>query len=125
MHSPSRFLFDWRNPIGYLIAVTIQYIQASYLFLFAATMVSAGIGYYLLGMAIATEIKVGLNSMSESAKLDENQLQMIEQLRDIVEIHSFLYELSELYSPFFVSFDSILAGKLLFLFSEFSVDSLT
>lgn len=69
-----RFPFDWRNPIGYLIALSSQFIADTYFFIFVACVVAFGLGIFLFLLAAAKDIKTDLRLLNKCAKLTKNQL---------------------------------------------------
>lgn len=88
-----RFPSDWHTPTGYFCAVIILYLQALYLFLCVTTGVSVILGYFFCGHAWFIELCTNINSLNDNAKLDGNRAKMVEQISDIVEMHSILFEL--------------------------------
>ena len=88
--------FDWKNPIGYLIAFAIQYISLGHLYILGAAVISLEIGCYLWMMELIEDIKNDINSINKTAKLRKNQTQMSKQLTDSIEFHSKVKQLSEI-----------------------------
>lgn len=70
-----RFPFDTKNPIGYLIAVTFEYMQITYEFFLLANLLSLAIGSFSYAMSINKDIKCVLFSMNAYATNKENQFQ--------------------------------------------------
>lgn len=68
-----RFPFDWNNPIGYLIAVTLEYIILAYEFFVVACLVGLGIGANLLGILVIKDIQSIVQSINSEAKATKNQ----------------------------------------------------
>lgn len=66
-----RFPFDRNNPIGYLIAVVIEYIIIDYELLIVACTLGLGIGMYWFAISVAKEIKRILRSINIEAQTDE------------------------------------------------------
>lgn len=95
-----RFPWDWQTPTGYFLAVIIQYIQTVYLFLFASISFSIGIGGFLFGNTVMKDMCAIINSINDNAQFDGNRTQMMEQLSQLIETHSFALELSEMHSVF-------------------------
>lgn len=63
----SRFPFDTKNPIGYVIAVIVQYICQKLLLMFGATLICFGIGIFLFTMALVNDVKSSLMNVQRSA----------------------------------------------------------
>lgn len=96
----NRFPFDTKNPIGYCVAIVLQYALIAYNFFLLASMVSLGVGAYLFTISMAEYIKDILNAINERTQQDdENKITDIgQQLADFIEIYSILKELSEIVS---------------------------
>lgn len=90
-----RLPFDLKTPIGYLIAIVMLYYVLTFIYLFAAVVVSLEIGFYLLVMESIKDIKNSIGSINETAKLKRNQSQKIEEhLRDSIQFHTIVKGLS-------------------------------
>lgn len=89
-----RFPFDWRNPYGYLAAVLIQCVATLYLFLFATCTLPIAFGVYMLSRTIAKDLMICINSINDRAQMKGNEVAIIKQFFKILEMHSFLLELS-------------------------------
>lgn len=89
-----RLPFDWRNPIGYLVVITLQYTANVYFFPFAACLVAYALGILLHVLSVATDIKTDLKMINENAKIKQNRLMTLERLFEFIEFHSKLKELS-------------------------------
>lgn len=83
-----------------MIAVAIQYIHVSYMFLFAATVLANGLGAYLIGKDIGSDIEMSLNSTNNNANDKKNLSRMTEHIKDFINQHSFLYQLSIVHFDF-------------------------
>lgn len=86
--------FDWKTPIGYIIALTLQYFGLAYLYSFTAFILSIEIGCYLLAMEFIIDIKNDLNFFNEIAKSKKNQSQLSSRLPDSIQFHIRLKQLS-------------------------------
>lgn len=90
--SSQRLPFDTRNPIGYLIAVAIQFVQIECGLFVSANLIAFSIEGFLLALAIFGEVERNLKKMNKySTKTDENQLK---RFGDTVLLHSHLLKLS-------------------------------
>lgn len=83
-----RFPFDWKTPRGYLIAFTLQYIACMFLFLFIACSLSTGIGVYMFIKCLTKDIKNGLNSINEGAKINRDRVKISIKFNDIIHFHA-------------------------------------
>ena len=86
--------FDFKTPIGYLIAFALQYITIKYLYMFGAAIVSFEISIYLLITALIEDVKRNISSINELVKSKEKRRQMSEKLRDLIQFHSNVKQLS-------------------------------
>lgn len=102
-----RFPWDWRTPAGYLVAVIIQYILTSYVFLFGALALAIGLGCILFGRSIVKDACASLNLFNDIANSDGDRMQMNEQLADFLETHSSLIELRGMCLAFYQFFIEI------------------
>lgn len=90
-----RYPFDWKNPLGYLVAVTLQYIIIFHVFLLIFSAFSLGVGCFLLVISIMNQsMKSDLKLFNANAASDQNHLLTVKLVADFVEIHSFLKKLS-------------------------------
>lgn len=53
-----RLPFDWKNPMGYLLAVALQYTVSTYIFFLLAGFSALAIGSYFIGLTGAKEIRI-------------------------------------------------------------------
>lgn len=84
-----RLPFDWKNPLGYLVAVILQYIMALYCLMLAFCCVFHGIGCCLFFYTIVSKsVKDNLKQINENAAADQSLV------ADFVEIYSHLKKLN-------------------------------
>lgn len=69
-----RFPFDTNSPFGYVIAIILQYIYASYSFIFGGCILSFAVGAFLFALTMVNDIKCCLESVDESVKTKDHQL---------------------------------------------------
>lgn len=89
-----RFPFGWKNPFGYLIALTLQYITLMYVFQFIALLVSLGVGVFLLTITMIKDLKRTVRALN---KFNRNELLFMKQLYDFIQFHSIAKQLSWLF----------------------------
>lgn len=92
-----RFPFDTKNPIGYLVACSLQYIHLAYEAFFIVNTASLGLGSYFFAMTAIEDVKSILRSIN--AQCTENistkgQLQALNQVHEFIRMHSTLKQLS-------------------------------
>lgn len=72
-----RFPFDTKSPVGYVIAIILQYIYARYSCIFAGCILSFAIGAFLFALTMIKDIKCCLESVNGSIKIKDYQLILI------------------------------------------------
>lgn len=93
MFITSRYPFDWSNPFGYLVAISLQYVIVTALFLLGAGLLLTGMSSFLFIVAAIKDVKINLNSINERGALAGNQSWTLAQLSDFVEFHAQLKQL--------------------------------
>lgn len=91
----SRFPFNWRNLIVYLVVVILQYVILTQFFVLGAGLVFAGVGSFLFAVTATKDLKKNLRSFNKCAILAKNRSRILSQLSDSVELHSALKQLSK------------------------------
>lgn len=105
-HSPlNRMPFDWKNPIGYLVAAIIQHLICIAIFSVVACLASYGIGAFLFGIFTIKDIKTILKSINDSAQTKKTERQAMEYLDDYIQCHTKLKRLSKIGSIAFKSIE--------------------
>lgn len=84
----SRFPFDTKNLIVYLIAVSLQYLLIALNFCYAASTLSLGIGSYLFMNSTIENNKGILISINRIAQAKKSRSQMLKQLSKFIKFHS-------------------------------------
>lgn len=90
-----RFPFDWRNPLGYLIALALQCVVVSYLLLVGSCGMALAIGSYLYFMASNKCIKGNLLSINQWTGGNKNSQQISNQFIEFIQFHSRVKQLSK------------------------------
>lgn len=92
-----RFPFDTKNPIGYLAACCLQYIHLAYETFFISNLVILAIGAFLFALTTIKDLRGILRSIDASCakcKTEKNRLEILNQIREFVEMNSALKQLS-------------------------------
>lgn len=115
----SRIPFDSKNPPGFLIAFTLQYIIISYELYVIACVLSLAVGAYLFAIAATNEIESGIHDINESTQIKpKNRLNFLQQFSIFISVHSTVKQLSKsifsIHSFFFLNFQS-------FVFTEWQL----
>lgn len=83
--------------MGYLVACSIQYVHLAYEAFFISNLTTLGLGGYLLAMASIKDLKSILHSIDKHCakhKSKKKRLEALTQVREFVEMHSALKQLS-------------------------------
>lgn len=83
-----RVPFDWKNPAGYFIAATLQFIMIGFDLFYIACITSFGVGSYLFVISVVKDVKSNTNLINHSAKDKKNRLQTLKQLSEFIDINS-------------------------------------
>lgn len=86
--------FDLKTPICYLMAFAITYVMLIHIYVFASAAISFEISCYLWVMEFIEDMKKDTNSLNETAESRRNRWQTMERLRDSIEFHSQIKQLS-------------------------------
>lgn len=91
----ARFPFDSNNPIGYFVAVTVQYIICGYEFFLIACSLALFIGLNWFIVAVIKEIRRILHEINKKAQANANQpSKLMELFSEFIYTHSILKQLS-------------------------------
>lgn len=93
-----RIPFESKNPFGFLIAVTLQYIIVGYELSVIACMLSLGIGAFMFAIASTEEINRSLNDFNKVMNGDgqgssDNRSYFLEQFSTFIVAHSTVKQL--------------------------------
>lgn len=83
-----RFPFDTENPLGYSVAVLIQYVQSVCSFFITANSAAFMIGSYLLSIRATTYIKKRLKKINKRFGARRNRLELLDSLSGFIKLHS-------------------------------------
>lgn len=88
-----RFPFDWENPLGYLIAIAVQYVVVAYECFAGACSLSLGIGLYWFVNSASKDFQRFLPSINDRAdESPSNELKML--FIEFVDAHVIIKQLS-------------------------------
>lgn len=90
----NRLPFDWKNPIGYLIAVAVQLQIHLIFFRYIACFFTLVCAQLMFVFSVVKDIKGELNRFNEIARTKKTQCRSMKQLSEIISIHISLKELS-------------------------------
>lgn len=89
-----RIPFEWKNPIGYLIAVLLQFGIWFFLDLYLACFLTLAFGYFLFTLSIAKDMIDALQSINEHLKKKKPKKRILKQLNNFISMHGDVKELS-------------------------------
>lgn len=84
----SRIPFDWKNPIGYFIAICLQcfvILCISHYFAFA---VSIGVGGFSFMFAFAKDMRSDLRSLNKASNIKNSEKDCFKHFSEFVHLHS-------------------------------------
>lgn len=86
--------FDWKNPIGYLIAVILQLIVTLYSMCYMGSFLSLAFGTFLFTISIAKDLKSILISINKRVNKKPKNSQLLKLLIKFHQLHTDLKQLS-------------------------------
>lgn len=90
-----RFPFEWKNPLGYLIAIGIQYAITAYGVLIGACIISLGIGSFLYVIASTKCIRGNLFAINRCTN-DSDKQHIWDQFIEFIQYHSRVKQFSRM-----------------------------
>lgn len=81
---PTWFPFDWKNPIGYSLAIFLQLRIVKIPLGYISAFISLGGGSFLFSLSIAEDNQCDLNSINESIHFGRFREQILEQFNEFV-----------------------------------------
>lgn len=91
-----RLPFEWRTPIGYLIAFSIQFASFYCILLSADCFMGFLIGSCETLLTLTEDVKTELSALDDANKSGENAANLKQQMCDFVDLHSNTRQLSEM-----------------------------
>lgn len=89
-----RMPFDWKNPVGYPVAISLQFGMLFFLNVYLACFLTLAFGYYLFTLSIAENMTDELHLMTRGAKMQKSAKQILTELSEFISIHADVKELS-------------------------------
>lgn len=89
-----RFPFDWRNPIGYMIAFAIEYLSFFCVVRVAVCLTTFIPGTFWILISITDDLKCDFNTVNELAKSEGSRLQITEKFYELISFQSDAKQLS-------------------------------
>lgn len=83
-----RYPFDWRTPLGYIIATTQQYITFTYMLFCLSAITSLGIGADIIAITVSNEIKTIIKIANKKLRSKKERPLALKRFTEIIEWHS-------------------------------------
>ena len=90
-----RLPFNWKNPIGYGIAVALQISIVSYPLRYLACFFTLAFGAYLIGTTIAKHVVEDMKSTNDDIKFSKSKIDVFKKLSELIQMHSDAKQLNE------------------------------
>lgn len=84
--TPVWYPFDWKNPKGYLIAISIQFVVISIILYAFLCMLILQVEALLMTISMAKDIKYSLYAINKKSKA--NRANIVEPFTEVVQFHS-------------------------------------
>lgn len=83
-----RFPFDWKNPIGFLVAVILQTIMISYPLRYMSCYTRLALGSYLFAITFVRDTIDEANDFSDSLRKSRSKLNAYKKISEIIQVHA-------------------------------------
>lgn len=90
-----RFPFEVQNPIGYSIAVCLEYLFTLNLELLTMSIMVIAIGPCLILISMTKDLKYNLHILDISARLKEDPVKIVRDFSEFIQLHSDAKQLSQ------------------------------
>lgn len=87
--------FDWKSPIGYLIAVLLELVVALYPMCYLGSFLSLAVGSFIFATAVTKDLDGTLASIKKLAKKKRQNSQLFKQFAKFYQLHTDLKQLSQ------------------------------
>lgn len=89
-----RFPFDTQTSVGYIVAVVIQCIMISMVFLFVANMAALAFGAIIFLIATVKDLRATLKLIKKMGKHRDKDAKMMVSIVHFIDLHADVRELS-------------------------------
>lgn len=83
-----RLPYDWKNPLGYSVAVAIQAVTAIYGLLFLVSLASVGTTTFFFTKALIRDINGLLRNINKNTKIEKQHGCILKQFSEFIQYHS-------------------------------------
>lgn len=94
-----RLPFDWRNPVGFVLATFIQLVVMFLAGQYLNAILSLAFGFVMFQIAVAKNMMVELRSINKRIKEKKSESDILKRLGRVINLHTDAKQLSELHSP--------------------------
>lgn len=91
---PMWFPFDWKTPVGYSIAVMVQFVVARLTMRFIGCFLSIGVASFAFSLSVCKDLKYILNSIDIDMKAEPLKCQIKQQFIEFIDLHTCMKQLS-------------------------------
>ena len=97
MKSIERFPFDWKTPIGYLMALSTEYLIGLLLTYSGVTLLNFSIGVYLMLISLSEDIQCDLQFFNDHANQNnkDKNSQIAKEFGELIHFHAEVIQLSD------------------------------
>lgn len=90
-----RLPFNWRHPLGFLVAVFLQIIAVIFPFRYLSCFITFALGSYLFVSTLTNDVVNYVKSINDDAKKSKSKIDIYKKLSELVHLHSDGKQLSE------------------------------
>ena len=83
-----RFPFDWKNPLGFLLATSLEFVMLFFSSRYLACFLILGFGMFMYGLSFAKDMIAELHSINKWAKAKKSETNILKRLIEIVIMHT-------------------------------------
>lgn len=87
-NSALRFPFDVENPVGYTMAVCVEFVFTVNIELFTTCVMLVAIGPCLILMSMASDLRYSLYTLNRSARAHAKPSEVTQQFNHLIDFHS-------------------------------------
>lgn len=99
-----RLPYDWKNPIGYLVAVSALLLWALFPFQYMGCIITLAFGVFMFATALVKDLNGVLHSINSMINDKESRNEMYKELSEFIRIHANAKQLSwESYFLYFIN----------------------
>lgn len=86
--------FDWKNSVGYMLAILIELLSMIILFRFLASNVTFALGPFLFSLSFAEDLTTQLHSVNKCIHAKKSESKILKRLSEIIDMQADVAQLS-------------------------------